>query len=89
MLRRDLPDGAAAWALDNEGKPAVLNFVCECGCKSVQSVTIKHLNNTKGWEWDGNLDAPTLAPSIWSKKDKGGCGWHGWIKAGVMDGRVE
>lgn len=29
------------------------------------------------WHWDGNLDAPTLTPSINCLR----C-WHGWLKAG-------
>jgi hypothetical protein len=32
------------------------------------------------WEWDGNLDAPTLTPSINCKA----C-WHGYLKAGVFE----
>lgn len=31
------------------------------------------------WEWDGNLDAPTLTPSL----DLRGV-WHGWLQAGVF-----
>ena len=33
------------------------------------------------WAWDGNVEAPTLTPSI---NCVGGCGWHGFITAGVM-----
>lgn len=41
------------------------------------------------WQWDGNLDAPTLHPSV----DHGHRGpdgqliseWHGWIRAGRME----
>ncbi len=41
------------------------------------------------WAWDGNRDRPTITPSIncISEKDgnpTGGCGWHGFITAGVM-----
>lgn len=43
------------------------------------------------WTWDGNLDRPTLTPSINcnGKAPDGtptGCGWHGLITAGVMVG---
>ena len=41
------------------------------------------------WGWDGNLDRPTLTPSINCIAEKdgqptGGCGWHGWIRDGVI-----
>lgn len=41
------------------------------------------------WAWDGNRERPTITPSIncISEKDgkpTGGCGWHGFITAGVM-----
>ncbi len=41
------------------------------------------------WGWDGNLDKPTLTPSINCITEKdgkptGGCGWHGHIINGVI-----
>jgi hypothetical protein len=41
----------------------------------------------KRWNWDGNVDAPTLTPSILhTKRVDGvypdGCGWHGYLTAG-------
>ena len=33
------------------------------------------------WAWDGNLDRPTITPSIDCSK---GCGWHGFITEGVI-----
>ncbi len=41
------------------------------------------------WGWDGNRDRPTLTPSINCLAEKdgkptGGCGWHGFITAGVI-----
>ena len=38
--------------------------------------------NGASWEWDGNREAPTISPSV----NCGGCGWHGWIKAGEFIG---
>lgn len=32
------------------------------------------------WDWDGNREAPTFAPSINCEKH---CGWHGYIRGGV------
>ena len=41
------------------------------------------------WEWDGNLDRPTIRPSINCIAEKdgkptGGCGWHGFITNGEI-----
>lgn len=41
------------------------------------------------WKWDGNMNEPTIEPSINCIAEKdgkptGGCGWHGWITKGVM-----
>lgn len=41
------------------------------------------------WGWDGNLERPTLTPSINCLAEKdgkptSGCGWHGFITAGVI-----
>lgn len=44
---------------------------------------------TRTWAWDGNLERPTISPSInCLARDPetgqvfGGCGWHGYIRAG-------
>jgi hypothetical protein len=39
------------------------------------------------WKWDGNIDRPTITPSINCIAEKdgkptGGCGWHGYITDG-------
>lgn len=31
------------------------------------------------WKWDGNREAPTLEPSIWTHGH-----WHGFVRAGEM-----
>lgn len=49
-------------------------------------------NKPAMWDWDGNIAAPTFSPSIncRSHTDDGhtaaGCGWHGFIKAGKIEG---
>lgn len=37
---------------------------------------------TPSWAWDGNLDAPTLSPSILSQ---GYCRCHSFLKAGIFE----
>ena len=34
------------------------------------------------WGWDGNLEAPTIHPSI--ATDAGDAKWHGWLLAGKL-----
>lgn len=41
------------------------------------------------WGWDGNLECPSITPSINCVVEKDGkptglCGWHGFIKSGTM-----
>lgn len=41
------------------------------------------------WAWDGNVERPTITPSINCLAEKdgkpaGGCGWHGFITNGVI-----
>jgi len=67
------------------------DFACVRGRGYCGSVAIgcghKPAGN-KTWAWDGNVDAPTLSPSIncLSHGPNGekyaGCGWHGWLRAG-------
>lgn len=76
--RDDLPDGAAAWQRNEEGRPRALSYVCPCGCKATGSLPVDPKLGTH-WTWDGNEAAPTLSPSILRKT---GCGWHGFLTAG-------
>jgi hypothetical protein len=34
------------------------------------------------WKWDGNLDEPTLTPSIGCDHR---CGWHGQLTRGILN----
>jgi hypothetical protein len=36
------------------------------------------------WSWDGNRERPTLSPSIHCTTEHGGCGFHGFMNAGVL-----
>jgi hypothetical protein len=41
------------------------------------------------WAWDGNMERPTITPSINCIAEKdgkptGGCGWHGFITNGII-----
>ncbi len=85
FVSNGLADGAAHWERDSAigDDPDALSFVCPCGCKTV----VGFLSVLKGpkmpgfWQWDGDLIAPTLTPSI-RRLDH--CRWHGWLRAGVF-----
>lgn len=36
------------------------------------------------WTWNGDREKPTFRPSILSDAKKGGCGWHGFLTAGML-----
>ncbi len=40
------------------------------------------------WGWDGNIEKPTLQPSVFHDPHNPASPhhWHGWIRAGVMEG---
>ena len=40
------------------------------------------------WGWDGNLERPTLTPSIFHDfpRPDSSCAWHGFLRAGRFDG---
>ena len=42
-----------------------------------------HDGPVKGW--DGNIEKPTLSPSIQVLQDGKPTGWHGWLRAGVLE----
>ncbi|RZJ85177.1 MAG: hypothetical protein EOO64_01575 [Massilia sp.] len=68
-------------------------LVAECGVNSSNSCrwSISRLAVENGrqepgvWQWDGNVDAPTLSPSIFCH---GGCNRHFTMVAGVPIGET-
>lgn len=59
--------------------------VCPCGCGAHMRLPLFKSGEPKPgdrptWEWNGNRDVPTLAPSI---RDVGTCYFHGHLREGV------
>lgn len=54
-------------------------FVCPGHCKGLTAIALRPVvdGSVQSWEFDGNMDAPTLRPSI----NHTGC-WHGWLTSG-------
>lgn len=73
-----LVPGSAKWGTDQNGKIASLSFICPCGCRAVCAVPVY----PGGWVWNGDLEKPTLTPSIQILNP---CRWHGYLKAGVFE----
>lgn len=40
----------------------------------------KKLDNGAGWDWDGNVEKPTMNPSLYALKI-----WHGWVRNGRLE----
>lgn len=53
--------------------------ICQIPIRPVPAFD-KPLNGGHSWEWDGNMDKPTLKPSVHSIGR-----WHGHIKQGRME----
>jgi hypothetical protein len=86
----DIGNGVA----DYPGSTGHILFVCPNGkrCSVLLGPTFVPRpaeDKCNVWAWDGNCERPTITPSINCIAEKdgkptGGCGWHGFITAGVM-----
>jgi len=63
---------------DLEGRMMGIAFRCPCGCGYTSWLPVTQ--EDRGWEWDGNREAPTLTPSILQSGLP--CKWHGYLTAG-------
>lgn len=74
---------------DSSGTYTALMFVCP-GCASMHDNTGMHILpvNSPGhepqWTWDGNLEAPTISPSILTGRGSPNI-CHSFLKAGVFE----
>lgn len=71
------------WAFDFDNGAAVAIFL-NTPDGSPDGAFVRLPLGGDGWQWDGNLHAPTLTPSIdrhpnWNKP-----GWHGFMTNGEM-----
>jgi len=75
--------------LDGEKRYSALMFVCP-GCESrhegfgLHMLPVNTTEASPAWDWDGNLEAPTISPSI---KTEGREGYvcHSFLKAGIFE----
>ena len=74
-------------------KGAGMFFDCPCGCKERRHVAfLNPISGERGfkndrpmWNRTGDkFNEMTTKPSIYFVKEKGGCGWHGFLNDGVF-----
>jgi len=81
-----------------QGSSGRLNFGCPRGHGNCGSIIIGNGFKPPGektWQWDGNVEKPTLTPSIncldrnpKNPKEKyAGCGWHAYLTNGEFTGK--
>lgn len=76
--------------VDDHGvKYDALMFVCpgcaEDGSTGLHMLPVNSTEHQPSWTWDGNLDAPTVTPSILTSKDDPARRCHSFLKAGVFE----
>ena len=100
-LREDGADAPGTFAYgvsySDSDRKVGLFYRCPCGCgtehyigfKPPSEDDVKYARDT--WAWDGNIEAPTVSPSIHSHDWVEGIPvaqmpthWHGWLQGGVF-----
>lgn len=87
----ELPGDFCFWHISEDGQLAYFAFVCPCGTDNhsqrngkkigYDSIPVRQGDKVDDhWKWDGNLETPTLWPSIQRME---GCRWHGYLTRGV------
>lgn len=71
--------GAFEYYQDGERFPAGMIYCCPCGCGVTGALRFRPAASPS-WEWDGNLEKPTLSPSVHHVGH-----WHGYLRNGVWE----
>ena len=66
-----------SYGRDEDSRPVGMLSKCP-GCGHESSMDFKP-RPSPSWEWDGNLEKPTLSPSV---NCVGCCQWHGYLVRG-------
>ncbi len=85
-----LVNGSISWFVPVlPGSRRRLRVLCPCGCRGVSDLFVlspgeDHPTDEHAivWRWDGNVEKPTLFPSVWMDR---ACGWHGFLRGGVWE----
>lgn len=58
-------------------------FAMRCpGCGSLSWLSVRADDPPPSWTLTGYPESITLSPSVFHRKERGGCGWHGFLTAG-------
>lgn len=75
----------------SQGDYDALCFVCP-GCaeltptgSGLHMIPVTTTEHRDSWTWDGNLEAPTLEPSILTNKNDPSKRCHSYLRAGVIE----
>ncbi|OJU12767.1 MAG: hypothetical protein BGN85_08890 [Alphaproteobacteria bacterium 64-11] len=75
----DKQSGAFKYFKAGDRYPAGMIYSCPCGCGARGALRFRPAEPAHpSWEWDGNMEAPTLSPSVHHVGH-----WHGWLQGGV------
>jgi hypothetical protein len=74
---------AAYYVQGDNNEVGGMIFACP-GCGELTSIGFKPLDEHDIWSWNGSMEKPSCLPSILHNKEKGGCGWHGFVAAGRL-----
>ena len=61
-----------------DGRVQGIAFRCPCGCGHKSWLPVER--EQRGWDWDGNREAPTLTQSVLQSGLP--CKWHGYLTNG-------
>lgn len=68
----------------HNGKICGIDYCCPCGvCKDTSYLPLAgtELSTEPCWNFDGNIERPSLTPSILRRAP---CKWHGYLTKGVF-----
>lgn len=59
-----------------------------CVSMCIIPIRLNHGDGERAWNWDGNIEKPTLSPSIHHNANEAESAdyWHGFVTAGEMKG---
>ncbi len=82
LLETEGTPGSFMYAGRGHGQDTMIMRCPGCGSISALPLTDQGDRFPK-WSKSGADELPTLSPSVFHTKDKGGCGWHGFLQEGI------
>lgn len=75
--------GAFEFYKSGDREYAGMIYCCPCGCGKTGALAFRP-HPSPSWEWDGNMEAPTLSPSVHDISG-GKTHWHGYLRNGIWE----